>query len=239
MRMNSSRSLFPIVCLGGSAGALSAYQAILRAVPAHSGVAFIVVAHRRLGFDHLLGPLLQTVTTMPVSTVEQGQCIAPNAVVLVPAQHDVAIIDGRLVLSTRAKTIGWPTTITNFLQSLAIDRGPRAVAVILSGLADDGSAAPGAIKAAGGATFAQADPEWSDMPRHAIETGYVDFVLSSEQIGRALSTKSALHTARHAYMRNVSIRAETAACCCRRLGSRRIVPRTVDTSLRAHAPARR
>jgi chemotaxis response regulator CheB len=151
--MNPSPSLFPIVCLGGSAGALSAYQAILRAVPADSGVAFIVVAHRRLGFDHLLGPLLEAVTTMPVSTVEQGQSIAPNAVVLVPAQQDVAIIDGRLVLSTRAKTVGWPTTITSFLQSLAIDRGPRAVAVILSGLADDGSAALGAIKAMGGANL--------------------------------------------------------------------------------------
>jgi two-component system, chemotaxis family, protein-glutamate methylesterase/glutaminase len=194
MRTNPSRSTFPIVCLGGSAGALPAYRAILRSAPADSGVAFIVVAHRRLGFDHLLGPLLEAVTTMPVSAVEQGQYIAPNTVVLVPAQHDVAIVDGRLVLSTRAKTFGWPTTITSFLQALAIDAGTRAVAVILSGLADDGSAALAAIKAAGGATFAQADAEWPEMPRHAIETGFVDFVLSSENIGRALGIKKAANT---------------------------------------------
>jgi chemotaxis response regulator CheB len=187
---NPSHSLFPIVCLGGSAGALSAYRAILRAVPADSGMAFIVVAHRRPGYDHLLGPLLEAVTTMPVSTVEQGQRIAPNAVFLVPAQHDVAIVAGRLVLSARAKTVGWPTTITSFLQSLAIDGGTRAVAVILSGLADDGSAALGAIKAGGGATFAQADAEWKDMPRHASATGFVDFVLSSNDIGRALTSLS-------------------------------------------------
>ena len=85
--MNSSGSPFPIVCLGESAGALSAYRAILRAVPADSGKAFILVAHRRVGFDHLLGPLLEAVTTMPVSAVEQGQRIAPNTVVLVPAQR--------------------------------------------------------------------------------------------------------------------------------------------------------
>lgn len=192
--MTSSGSPFPIVCLGGSAGALSAYRAILRAVPADSGKAFIVVAHRRLGFDHLLGPLLEAVTTMPVGAVEQGQRLAPNTVVLVPAQHDVAIVDGRLVLSRRAKAVGWPTTITSFLESLAIDAGARAVAVILSGLADDGSAALGAIRARGGSTFAQADAEWPDMPRHAIDTGFVDFVLSSENIGRALGMKRATNT---------------------------------------------
>jgi two-component system, chemotaxis family, CheB/CheR fusion protein len=150
-------------------------------------MAFIVVAHRRPGYDHLLGPLLQAVTTMPVNTIVQGQGIRPNTVVLVPAQHDVAIIDGHFILSSRAKSVGWPTTITIFLQSLAIDAGSAAVAVILSGLADDGSAALGAIKACGGATFAQSDARWSDMPTHAVETGFVDYVLSSKDIGQALA----------------------------------------------------
>jgi two-component system, chemotaxis family, CheB/CheR fusion protein len=72
----------------------------------------------------------------------------------------------------------------------ASDARNRAVAVILSGLADDGSAALGAIKAAGGTTFAQADAEWQDMPKHAIATGFVDFVLSSKDIGRALTLLS-------------------------------------------------
>jgi chemotaxis response regulator CheB len=42
--------------------------------------------------------------------------------------------------------------------------GPRAVAVILSGLDHDGSAAPKAIKAAGGVTLAQSDASCGDMP---------------------------------------------------------------------------
>jgi hypothetical protein len=77
---------------------------------------------------------------------------------------------------------------------LEIDAGARAVAVILSGLADDGSGALGAIKAGGGVTFAQADAEWPDMPSHAVKTGFVDFVLSSENIGRALSVNGQLRT---------------------------------------------
>ena len=181
---------FRIVCLAGSAGALSAYRAILRGVPADSGMAFIVVAHRRPGFDHLLGPLLEAVTDMPVSAIVPGQRIEPNRVVLLPAGHDVTIIDRRLVLNAREQARGWPITITTFLQSLAIDAGVNAVAVILSGLADDGSAALVQIKRAGGVTFAQADAEWTDMPSHAIETGHVDFVLSSEAIGSALTALS-------------------------------------------------
>ncbi len=60
------------------------------------------------------------------------------------------------------------------------------MAVILSGLSPDGSAAMKAIKAAGGVTFAQSGSEFDDMPRHAVETGHVDFILSSEDIAKGL-----------------------------------------------------
>jgi chemotaxis response regulator CheB len=176
-----------IVCLGGSAGALSAYQAILRAIPADSGLAFVVVAHRRAGFDHLLGSILAKATTMPVTAIAQGQQVQPNTVVLLPAEQDVTLSHGRLMLSAQEKPHGWPTTITQFLQSMAADAADHPVAVILSGLDGDGSAALAAIKAAGGTTFAQADAEWTDMPRTAIDTGHIDFVLRSEDIGKALA----------------------------------------------------
>jgi two-component system CheB/CheR fusion protein len=161
-------------------------------------MAFVVAAHRRPGFDHLLAPLLEAVTTMPVTAIAHGQRLEPNTVVLLPPRHDVALVEGRLMLSAAEKRFGWPNTITKFLRSLAIDAGDRSVAVILSGLADDGSAALGSIKAAGGTTFAQAGAEWLDMPMHAIQSGYTDFVLSSENIGRALArlAEAAVHAGR-------------------------------------------
>jgi two-component system CheB/CheR fusion protein len=176
-----------VVCLAGSAGALAAYQAILRAIPPDSDMAFIIVAHRRPGFDHLLGPLLRSVTAMPVHDIAQGQSIERGTVLLLPARQDLAFVDGRLLLSAQSNADERITTITRFLRSLAMDTGVRSVAVILSGLADDGSAALGAIKAAGGMTFAQSDAEWSDMPMNAIRTGYVDSVLSSGSIGETLA----------------------------------------------------
>jgi chemotaxis response regulator CheB len=43
------------------------------------------------------------------------------------------------------------------------------------------------IKAAGGLTFAQSNPAESSMPRHAIETGHVDFVMRPAEIATALA----------------------------------------------------
>jgi chemotaxis response regulator CheB len=53
-------------------------------------------------------------------------------------------------------------------------------------MSQDGSSALQIIKAAGGMTFAQSDAQFSDMPRYAVETGYVDFTLSSAEIAKAL-----------------------------------------------------
>ena len=75
-----------------------------------------------------------------------------------------------------------------FLISLAADRGNRAIAVVLSGSNKDGTLGLTAIKVVGGVTFAQdKDTATFDrMPLSAIATGYVDFVLSPEQIATEL-----------------------------------------------------
>jgi two-component system CheB/CheR fusion protein len=60
------------------------------------------------------------------------------------------------------------------------------VAVILSGMGQDGCASLKAIKTAGGVTFAQSNPAFDSMPRHAVETGHVDFILPPPEIARTL-----------------------------------------------------
>jgi chemotaxis response regulator CheB len=60
------------------------------------------------------------------------------------------------------------------------------VAVILSGMDQDGSAALQAIKAAGGVMFSQSHAAFASMPRHAVETGHVDFTLAPTDIAKAV-----------------------------------------------------
>jgi two-component system, chemotaxis family, CheB/CheR fusion protein len=142
--------------------------------------------HRGLAQAHLLPQLLAQATTMPVVEVVQGMRIAANQIFLMPPDKDITINGDEFILRIKQKTHDWPITINIFLFSLAEEYRHRAVAVILSGVDRDGSAALKAIKAAGGVTFAQSNPVFDDMPRNAVGTGHVDFILSPAEIAEAL-----------------------------------------------------
>jgi len=177
---------FRVVCLGGSAGGLQAYMDILRNLPADTGMAFVIAPHRALENAHLLPQLLSTVTKMPVVEVEQGMPLEPDHVFVMPPRKDMTMAGDVFQLRTTARPPGWPKTINIFLYSLAKVTGQRAVAVILSGLDGDGSAALKAIKAGGGFTFAQSDAAYPSMPRTAVETGHIDYLLPAADIAKAL-----------------------------------------------------
>ena len=113
--------------------------------------------------------------------------IKSNHVFLMPPGKEMTINDGRFDLqTTQAARRGWPITISIFLFSLAESYRNRAVVVILSGMDHDGSAALSAIKGTGGVTFAQSNPAVDSMPRHAVETGHMDFLLPPAEIAIAL-----------------------------------------------------
>jgi two-component system CheB/CheR fusion protein len=177
---------FRVVCLGGSAGGLEGYTGILRQMPADTGMAFVIAAHRNIERANLLPEILARAITMTVTEVEEGMLLEPNHVYLMPPGMEMTVHNNVFALQAPRKQRGWPTTISVFMLSLAAAYGQRAIAVILSGLGHDGSTALKAIKAAGGMTFAQFNAEFGDMPRNAVETGHVDFILPPAEIARTL-----------------------------------------------------
>ncbi|HXX15979.1 MAG TPA: chemotaxis protein CheB [Candidatus Eremiobacteraceae bacterium] len=180
---------FPVVCLGGSAGGLSAYKQILRELPADFNMAIVIVAHRARQNAMFLVPLLAKVTTMEVVEAKEGMRLQPNRVHVAPPQKAITT-DGMVLRLKRTKVIGWPTSIDAFLFSLAKQCASQAIAIILSGMGYDGSVALQAIKDAGGVTFAQSDASWGSMPQSAVNTGHVDFVLTASEIGKQLAMMS-------------------------------------------------
>jgi two-component system CheB/CheR fusion protein len=186
MKTSDPREYFRVVCLGGSAGGLQAYMDILRGLPADTGMAFVIAAHRAPEHPQLLPHLLSAVTKMPILEVKEGMRLEPNRVFLIPPRMDLTTTGNEFHLRTTARPPGWPKTINLFLFSLAEAIGQRAVAVILSGLDGDGSAALKSIKAAGGVTFAQSDATAKSMPREAVETGHIDYLLPAAEIAKAL-----------------------------------------------------
>ena len=177
-----------IVGIGASAGGLEAFEQLLAALPENTGMAFVLVQHLAPKHESILSEILSKATRMPVVEVSEGIAVLPNRVYVIPPNADMSIIDGVLHLSPLPADRALRMPIDMFLRSLADDQQGKAIGVILSGTASDGTLGIQAIKAMGGITFAQDDQsaKYSAMPRNAVSAGSVDFVLPPENIAREL-----------------------------------------------------
>ena len=177
-----------IVGIGASAGGLEAFQELLQALPEDTGMGFVLVQHLAPKHESILSELLSKATKMAVIEVREGMAVQPNHVYVIPPNADMSVVDGVLHLSPLAADRSRRMPIDMFLRSLAEDQQGRAIGVILSGTASDGTLGLQAIKALGGVTFAQDDAsaKYSAMPRSAIAAGIVDYVLPPDSIAREL-----------------------------------------------------
>jgi two-component system CheB/CheR fusion protein len=183
--------------VGASAGGFEAFRELLQALPPDTGLALVLVQHLDPGHESLLSKLLSKSTAMPVAEVEDGMTVEPNHVYVIPPNKTMGIRNGTLFLTDRGEPAVKHLPIDYFLGSLAEDRGNRAIGVILSGTASDGTVGLKAIKTEGGITFAQ-DPRsarYDGMPRSAVAAGCVDFVLPPEGIASELA-----RIGRHPYL---------------------------------------
>jgi two-component system chemotaxis response regulator CheB len=178
---------FPIVCVGGSAGGLDAYTRLLRHLPDDMGVAIVIVNHVRT-LATQLHEVLPYFTAMPVELITDHLLIRPNSVFIIPEQRDLHVLAGVFHLKPISKPRGWPDVITVFLRSLTKHWDGKLIAVIVSGYDGDGAAALRGIKQVGGITIAQRldTARHPDMPESAIASGFVDLVLSPEDIAKAI-----------------------------------------------------
>ncbi|HEY0789893.1 MAG TPA: CheR family methyltransferase [Chthoniobacterales bacterium] len=188
----------PVVGIGGELGGLEALERLLAALPARCGVAFVVVQHANGKDRHLVQQLRRWKGPLTVCPVETGIAVEPEHLYVNPPDANVTITRGTLKLEPQTLHNGQPMPIDIFLRSLAGEQGDRSIAVVLSGANTDGALGIEAVKAVGGITFAQ-EPSTAKspvMPRAAISTGCVDFVLSPPDIGEEISRID-----RHPYLR--------------------------------------
>src|SRR5262247_3977644 len=180
---------FPVVGIGASAGGLEAFRQLLEHLPTDTGMAFVLVQHLDPKRESILAELLSKATKMFVKEVKDGMRVEPDCVYVIPHNTNMAIENGALLLSPREAPRGQHRPIDHFLRSLAVEKRDRAIGVILSGTASDGTRGLALIKAGGGTTFAQDEKtaEYDGMPRSAINAGSVDFILPPERIAEELA----------------------------------------------------
>ena len=193
--------LFPVVGIGASAGGLEAFTELLRHMPEETGMAFVLVQHLDPTHGSVLQEILSRTTKKPVKEVTDGMTIQPDNVYVIPANTNMAIEGSTLRLAARSLIRGQHMPVDYFFRSLAKDRGDRAIGVVLSGTASDGTEGCMAIKAAGGITFAQDEKsaKYDSMPRSAFNSGAVDFVMNPREI-----VKELVRISRHPYISPLS-----------------------------------
>ena len=172
-----------IVGIGASAGGLEALQEFFRSMPPNSGLAFVVIQHLSPDYKSLMADILGKHTDMQVLQVDGEMTVEPNTVYLIPPKKNMTIGGGKLHLADYDHgALNHPIDI--FFSSLADECKERAIAVVLSGTGSDGTAGVRAIKESGGLAIVQTpeSAKFDGMPRSAISTGIVDWVLPPHQI---------------------------------------------------------
>lgn len=177
-----------IVGIGASAGGLEAIEAFFKKMPASSGLAFVVVQHLSPDYKSLMVELLSKHTEMPVNRIEDGVLVKENTIYLLPPRKNLSLFHGRLLLKEQDHSEGLNLPIDIFFRSLAEDMGEYAISVVLSGTGSDGTRGIRAIKERGGMVMVQDDEtaKFDGMPKNAIATGLVDFILSPDDMPKQL-----------------------------------------------------
>jgi two-component system CheB/CheR fusion protein len=195
-----AKGSFPIVGVGASAGGLAAFGAFFSGMPADKNMdmAFVLVQHLAPDHKSILCELLQRNTRMPVIEVTDGVLVQANCVYVIPPNRNMAFIDGTLQLLEPVVPRGHRFPIDFLFRSLAQDLHEKAICIILAGTGSDGTLGLRDIKGEGGMAIVQSleSCEFDGMPKSAIDSGLVDYVLPPEDMAAQL-----LAYASHAFAR--------------------------------------
>lgn len=180
---------FDVVALATSLGGLNALSQILSALPLDFPAAITIVQHLSPNHPSHIAEILSFRTVLPVKQAEEGDKLYPGKIYIAPPNYHLLVNrDGTLSLSQTERVRFVRPAATNMFESLAVSFEERVIAVVLTGKDGDGATGVQAVKEMGGIVIAQdeASCESFSMPKAAIDTGCVDFVLHLKDIASAL-----------------------------------------------------
>lgn len=178
-----------IIVLTASAGGLKALSKILSNLPKDFSTPIVIVQHLSPSYPSLMAEILSRRTLLQVKQAEAGDMLKPGTVYIAPPNHHLVINQDRtLSLSDAEKVHRVRPSGDVLFQSAATSFLKKVIAVVLTGMNGDGATGVEAVKLMGGTVIAQSEAtcEYYSMPKAAIATGAVDFILALEAIAPAL-----------------------------------------------------
>jgi two-component system chemotaxis response regulator CheB len=166
--------------IGASTGGPAAIQAILERLPPDFPVPIAIVQHMPPGFTRPFAARLDLHSRLRVSEAEHGERLGAGQVVIAPAGRHLTFTPRlEVVLSAEPAEARHIPSVNVMMLSAARVRPGRVLAVLLTGMGDDGADGMVAIRAAGGVTVAESEESCVvyGMPRAAAERGGADHLL--------------------------------------------------------------
>ena len=180
---------FDVVALAASLGGLKALSEVLSALPSDFPAAITVVQHISPDHRSQMAEIIKYRTLLPVKEAEEGDKLCAGNIYIAPSNYHLLVNqDGTLSLSQSERVHLVRPAANNMFESLAVSFKERVIAVVLTGRDGDGATGVQAIKKMGGIVIVQDEKscESFSMPKAAIDTGDVDFVLHLKDIAPAL-----------------------------------------------------
>jgi two-component system chemotaxis response regulator CheB len=187
--------VFDLIAIGASTGGIDALAPLLAAIPAGFDVPILVTQHLPPSFTRYFAMQLAGLAGRSVDIGSDSLRIRRGRVILAPGDAHMRVVsttEGAAIrLDRTPASSGCMPSVDPMFESVAKVFGPRALAVVLSGMGRDGCAGAGAIRAAGGVVAAQdrqSSVVWG-MPGAVSAAGLASTIGTPEQLGRLIARR--------------------------------------------------
>lgn len=181
-----------IVAVGISTGGPNALQFVMSQLPADFPGSIVVVQHMPEGFTEMFARRLDETCALQVKEAQSGDLLLAGRALICPGSRHIKVkrlpLGDVVVLSDEPRVNGHRPSVDVLFKSLAEEFGQRSVAVLMTGMGEDGASGMGLVKAAGGMTIAQSEDSCVvyGMPKAAIERGNAIRVVGLDAMAHTL-----------------------------------------------------
>jgi two-component system, chemotaxis family, protein-glutamate methylesterase/glutaminase len=188
----STKAPTKIVTIGVSTGGPHALQYVFSQLPAEFPGTILVVQHMPENFTEMFARRLDETCALRVKEAQSGDLLMPGRVLVCPGSRHLKVkrlpLGNVALLSDEPRIRGHRPSADVLFRSAAEEFGPQTVAVIMTGMGDDGAEGLGTVKAAGGMTIAQSEESCVvyGMPKAAVDRGYAVRVVGLEAMASTL-----------------------------------------------------
>ncbi len=184
-----------VIAIGVSTGGPQALQYVFSQLPADFPGTILVVQHMPEGFTEMFARRLDEICSIRVKEAQSGDMLLPGRALICPGSRHMKVrrlpLGNVAVLSDEPKVNGHRPSADVLFKSLAEEFGPRGLAVLMTGMGDDGAQGLGMVKDAGGMTVAQNEESCVvyGMPKAAIERGFAVRVVALDAMANTLQAQ--------------------------------------------------